>query len=57
MDEEAVPTESGDTIDADAFGASVAISEGYVVAGAPMAHVGGLDPVGDVYVLDLNVVT
>lgn len=57
MDEEAVPTESGDTIDGDAFGASVAISEGYVVAGAPMAHVGGLDPVGDVYVMDLNIAT
>ena len=55
MDKEEVPTESDDTKDGDAFGASVAISEGYVVAGAPMAHVGGLDPVGDVYVMDLNI--
>lgn len=55
MNEE-VPTEWEDTIDGDAFGASVAMSEGYVVAAAPMAHAGSLSPVGDVYVLDLNVV-
>jgi len=49
-----VPTETDDVVDGDAFGASVAISEGYVVAGAPMTHAGGLSPVGDVFVMDLN---
>ena len=52
-----MPTETDDVVDGDAFGASVAISEGYVVAGAPMAHAGGLSPVGDVFVMDLNVDT
>lgn len=52
-----VPTEPYTVDDGDAFGASVAISEGYVVAGAPTAHTGGLSPVGDVFVMDLNVDT
>lgn len=52
-----VPTAPDSVVDGDAFGASVAISEGYVVAGAPMTHTGGLSPVGVVFVLDLNVDT
>lgn len=51
---EDVPTETDYVDDGDAFGASVAISEGYVVAGAPMTHAGGLSPVGEVFVMDLN---
>ena len=49
-----VPPQSEDVVDGDAFGASVAISEGNVVVGAPMTHAGGASPVGDVYILDLN---
>lgn len=50
-----VPLAPDDVVNGDEFGASVDMSEGTVVAGAPLAHAGGLSPVGDVYVMDLNV--